>query len=155
MRTLPEVTLRAGRIDELEVIASFWLAMFEEVGKHRESEMLPDWRARFVAYFERRITAGEARFFVATEGGAIVATAGAAISDGYPGVIHGIHRGYIFGVRVAPPHRRAGLAKRLTEQAVAFLRDANVAPIRLHASRFGRGIYEGLGFTPTNEMELP
>ena len=154
MRTLPAIELRPARLDELDVVATFWLAMFEEVGKHRESEMAPDWRARFVAYFERRILAGEARFFVATDGDAIVGTAGGMIPDGYPSVIHGIPRGYVFGVRVAPSHRRAGLARRLTERTIEFLRQANVTPIRLHASRFGRGIYEQLGFVPTNEMEL-
>ncbi|HTU80749.1 MAG TPA: GNAT family N-acetyltransferase, partial [Candidatus Acidoferrales bacterium] len=105
-------------------------------------------------YLAARIAAGEARFFVAMDGAVVVGTSGALISDGYPFAVHRVARGYIFGVRVAPEYRRRGLARRLTEAGIAFLRGAGCTRIRLHASPFGRPIYERLGFTPTNEMEL-
>lgn len=146
--------IRPGTIEELDRYADFWIAMFEEVGNIAESDMVRDWRARFRQYFERRIEAGDARFFVALDGGAIVGTAGALIADGYPFAIHGIKRGYVFGVRVDPAHRNRRIATRLTQEAVAFLRGIGCARVRLHASRFGRPVYERLGFVPTNEMEL-
>jgi ribosomal protein S18 acetylase RimI-like enzyme len=146
--------IRPGTVDELDRYADFWLAMFQEVGLIAESDMVRDWRTRFQEYFERRIQRGEARFFVAIEGSEIVGTAGALISDGYPFAVHGIKRGYIFGVRVDPAHRKRGIATQLTQEAAAFLRDLGCERVRLHASRFGRPIYERLGFRPTNEMEL-
>lgn len=146
--------IRPGTIEELDRYADFWIAMFEEVGNYTESDFARDWRARFRQYFERRIQAGDARFFVALAGGEIVGTAGALIADGYPFVVHGIRRGYVFGVRVDPGHRKRGIAAQLTQEAVAFLRDIGCERVRLHASRFGRPIYERLGFAPTNEMEL-
>lgn len=148
------LTYRSGRAAELPVFAEFWLAMFEEIGILSERAMHPDWRARFVAYLERRIATDEARLFVALDGERIVGTAGALIADGYPFVVHAIKRGYVFGVRVAPEFRKRGIAERLTSDCVTFLRDAGCARVRLHASPFGRPIYERMGFTPTNEMEI-
>lgn len=146
--------IRTGTAAELTTIAGFWLAMFEEVGNIAEAQMLPDWRERFVAYFERRIGEGTAVLFVAVDGDSIVGTTGAILPDWYPAAVHGIRYGYIFGVRVEPSHRRQGVAERLVREATSFLQESGCARVRLHASRFGRGLYERLGFVPTNEMEL-
>lgn len=144
----------AGDAD-LPACAELWLAMFEEVGKHRESHFAPDWRERFVAYASRRIHAGELRYFIAEMDGEVVATAGALLRDGYPSDIHGVPYGYVFGVSVKPKARKRGIATELTRQAVAWLKAQNVARLVLHASPFGRPIYEKMGFIPTNEMQLP
>jgi ribosomal protein S18 acetylase RimI-like enzyme len=59
---------------------------------------------------------------VAVDGETIAGCSGALIADGYPFTVHGIKRGYIFGVRVAPAYRKRGIVARLTERAIAFLR---------------------------------
>ena len=151
---LATVEYRPGRIEELADFGDFWLAMFEEIGILHERDMAPDWRARFARYLELRIAGGEAQFFVAHDGERVVATAGALIADGYPFVVHAIKRGYIFGVRVAPEFRKRGIAERLTAQCVEFLHGAGCVRVRLHASPFGRPIYERMGFQPTNEMDI-
>lgn len=146
--------LREAQLGELPAIAEHWIAMFEEVGKHRESEFASGWRERFVRYFNERIGCGDARYFVAVDGERVVASAGAMMTDGYPAAIHGLRNGYIFGVRVDPGYRGRGIATRLTQLALAFLQERNPGAIRLHASPFGRPIYEKMGFIPTNEMQL-
>jgi ribosomal protein S18 acetylase RimI-like enzyme len=149
------IAIRAGTAADLAHVCEHWLAMFEEVGKYFERDFPPDWRSDFQSYFARRMAAGEAAFFVAVDGEAIVATSGALIRDGYPAAITLLREGYIFGVRVAPEYRSRGLAEHLTREAIAYLERANCRSIRLHASRFGRSIYERIGFVATNEMELP
>jgi len=148
------LTVRSARIDELDTIASFWMAMFEEVGNYREADFDADWRERFVTYFERRIAAEAVRFFVAVDGERIIGTAGAMLADGYPVAIHGLRFGYIFSVCVDPAYRGHGIATALTEATIAYLKEKNCRRIRLHASPFGLHIYERLGFVSTNEMEL-
>jgi ribosomal protein S18 acetylase RimI-like enzyme len=148
------IVVRDARIADLPEIAEHWLAMFEEVGKHQEAEFDPHWRQRFVDYFSERIRSGDAAYFVAIDNDRVIGTAGALLTDGYPAAIHGIRNGYIFGVHVDPPYRGQGLATRLTELTIAFLQTRKPWAIRLHASPFGRRIYEKLGFTPTNEMQL-
>ena len=148
------ITFRRATTEELSVAAGFWLAMYVEIGMFAEADFQAGWRERFVRYFETRSKTGEAAYFVAVDGDRVVATAGAMLRDGYPSVIHGLRFGYILGVYVLPEYRSHGLAKRLTQEAVGYLRAAGARSIRLHASNAGRPIYEKLGFTPTNEMQL-
>lgn len=148
------LVLRSAQIHELDAIAEHWLAMFEEVGKHQEADFACGWRERFVAHFTRAIGASDAAYFVAVDGERIVGTAGAFLTTGYPAEIHGIRSGYVFGVHVDREYRGRGLATELTQHAVAFLEERRPLSIRLHASPFGRPIYEKMGFTPTNEMQL-
>lgn len=61
-------------------------------------------------------------------------------------------RGYVLNMYVEPAHRRRGLARGLLEHALQVSREAGVDSVTLHASDAGRGLYEQLGFTPTNEM---
>lgn len=146
--------MREAQIAELPSVASHWIAMFEEVGKHRENDFVPGWRERFVRFFAAEIERGDAAYFVAVDGKRIVATAGGLLTDGYPAAIHGIRIGYIFGVHVDRAYRGRGLATALTERTIAFLKARSPWAIRLHASPFGRPIYEKLGFAATNEMQL-
>jgi ribosomal protein S18 acetylase RimI-like enzyme len=147
-------SLRSASPSELPIVADFWLAMFEEIGKYSEGDFEPGWRDRFVDYFAPRLAREDARYFVAVDGERIVGSAGARLTEGYPSAIHGLRSGYIFGVYVLPEYRRLGLATRLTQATVEFLREKNARTIRLHASLFGRPIYEKMGFTPTNEMQM-
>lgn len=148
------ITIRAAAIEELPECAGFWLEMFREIRMLTERDLPRDWRERYIDYFARRITAGEARYVIALDEQRLVATAGAMLEDGYPTAIHGLPFGYIFGVRVEPQYRNRGIGSRLMRETITFLRDLKCRRIRLHASVFGRRIYEGLGFTATNEMEL-
>ena len=148
------VTIRAAAIDELPVVASFWMAMFEEAGLYRDADFALGWRDRYQRYFSQRIATGEARLFVAVDGDRIIGTAGAVLADGYPTIVHGLRFGYIFGVRVEPEFRGRGVATQLTRETIQYLRAMNCDRIRLHASKMGRPIYERLGFVATNEMTL-
>ena len=56
--------------------------------------------------------------------------------------------------RAEPEFRRQGLARRLMVTAIAWCRDQGLRSVSLHASDFGRPLYEDLGFRQTNEMRL-
>lgn len=62
--------------------------------------------------------------------------------------------GYIWSVFVEPDHRRQGLAKRLTDHAVRYLRSIGCTTIVIHASDAGEAVYESLGFKLAKEMRL-
>lgn len=149
-----KVEFRTAQSCEMPEMASFWLAMFEEIGPNPERDFRRDWRDAFVRYFERRIQAGEAAYFVAADNGKLVGSAAGILSDGYPTEIHGVVHGYVLGVYVLPAYRGRGIATKLTELTIDFLRRLKVASIRLHASPFGKSIYERVGFIQTNEMKL-
>ena len=63
-------------------------------------------------------------------------------------------RAYLLNFYTAPEARGRGLATQLLQQAVDECKQANVRVITLHASKFGRPIYEKFGFTQNNEMIL-
>ncbi len=63
-------------------------------------------------------------------------------------------RAYLLNFYTAPAARGRGLATQLLHHAVDLCKERNVRVITLHASRFGRPIYEKFGFTQNNEMIL-
>lgn len=63
-------------------------------------------------------------------------------------------RAYLLNFYTAPAARGRGLATQLLHHAVDLCKEKNVQVITLHASKFGRPIYEKFGFTQNNEMIL-
>jgi GNAT superfamily N-acetyltransferase len=60
----------------------------------------------------------------------------------------------IAGVYVHPVYRRRGVARELTEAAIAWARGQNCVLVRLSASEPAEALYRNLGFTPGREMVL-
>jgi GNAT superfamily N-acetyltransferase len=63
-------------------------------------------------------------------------------------------RAYLLNFYTSPEARGRGLATQLLQQAVDLCKEKNVHVITLHASKFGKPIYEKFGFIPNNEMIL-
>ena len=62
--------------------------------------------------------------------------------------------GYIWNVFVESAYRRQGIGSQLTNSAVDYLRSLDCTHAILHASPYGKPVYEKLGFTAKNEMIL-
>jgi GNAT superfamily N-acetyltransferase len=60
----------------------------------------------------------------------------------------------IVNVYTEPAHRRRGLARRLMVAMLDWLREQGYGTVSLHASDYGRPLYESLGFAATNEMRM-
>ena len=63
-------------------------------------------------------------------------------------------RAYLLNFYVEPAARGQGLAYRLLKTAVEEARGRGVKVVSLHASKFGRPIYERNGFEQSTEMML-
>lgn len=110
---------------------------------------------RFVADGRRH---AELEFFIAEREGRALGAACCQLFQGlYPAILRQDVRrfGYVWGVHVRADERRAGLGQRLVEACLAALRAMGCTHAVLHAAPPGRGVYERLGFQPTNEMRLP
>ena len=95
--------------------------------------------------------------YVATIGDRIVGSVSCQIFAGlYPMPFQPDFRkyGYIWNVYVEPDYRRRGIATKLTKRAIAYLHSLNCTHAILHASVYGKPVYEKLGFVPKNEMIL-
>ena len=111
-----------------------------------------------VAYTELlryEIPAGSTRVWVVEDAGQIAASGALKFTDWLPRP-DGLRRGlvYVHSVYTEPDYRRQGLARRILTAMIDYCRDNGWPRLTLHASELGRGLYEELGFKPTNEMRL-
>lgn len=118
------------------------------------SGVVNDWETRLSAHFASQIRAGHMRWFVAESGGGIVGTA-AAILQQRAGDIWLDKVATLAGIYVLPAFRRNGIARELTQRAIAWCKAQECRLIKLQASKAGRPLYESLGFTAGTEMQLP
>lgn len=85
----------------------------------------------------------------------IVAIAGAFIKDEIPYCFYKTpFYGFIGDVYVKQGHRRKGFAKKLTQEAINWLKKKDVKMIKLLATSEAEGIYKYFGFKNTTEMTL-
>lgn len=95
--------------------------------------------------------------FVAEVNSVIVGSASCQLFSGlYPNVFTAEYRkfGYIWGVYVEPAYRKQGIAKKLTQSAIAYLKAIGCTRVVLNASPSGKPVYSNLGFVESNAMQL-
>jgi len=80
-----------------------------------------------------------------------VGTAAAFLSTGTSGVLLDV-TATLAGIYVVPGHRRRGIAREVTLQAIEWCKQRGCVYIRLQASDAGRPLYESLGFRTFREM---
>jgi GNAT superfamily N-acetyltransferase len=109
------------------------------------------------AFLQRRIGSGGHFTSVDEEEGRLVGIASLEVFERlpYPGNLSG-REGYVLNVYVEPASRRRGLAGALVRDLVGVARKEDVGRLWLHASAYGRGVYEAAGFEARTleEMEL-
>ncbi|GGJ79728.1 GNAT family N-acetyltransferase [Deinococcus aquiradiocola] len=149
--TLPAgYTVRAAVVADAALIAGQREAMFADMGTEYSEAA-----ANFTPWVERHLTAGTYLGWLVESEGVVVAGAGLMILDWPPHFVDPQPlRSYLLNVYTQPAHRGRGLARSLTQLAMAETQRRGIRIMSLHASEFGRPVYERLGFTPTNEMRV-
>lgn len=151
---MDEIIIRQGTLDDLDVVVHQRLGMFRDMGIPAAQLAIVEPAAR--AYFQNAIPTGYYRPFLAqTSDGRLVAGGGIVILD-WPGSASdtGGTKAMILNMYTEPDYRRRGLARRVMQAMLDWCRDAGYKTVSLHASPYGRPLYESLGFQPTNEMRL-
>ena len=147
--------IRHASVSDAPVIARHRVGMFQDMG-----ELAPDEVAVVESTSRRRLVgelvSGEYVGWLAETGGEIVAGVGVLLHQYYPTRANprGRPTAYILNVYTEPGHRRRGLANQLIAEILAWCRTHDIPRASLHASRFGRSVYERLGFAQTNEMRV-
>ncbi|MBT5242078.1 MAG: GNAT family N-acetyltransferase [Rhodospirillaceae bacterium] len=148
------ISIRPARPEDDDTLAEAFYKMWLDNGM-TDADFIPDWKAATLSFMTETSHNNQGRAFVADNGGRIVGAAQCLISRKlYPQALKPDVRldGYIWGVYVAPDHRRQGLAKQLTEACVGYLDNIGCTRVVLHASESGKPVYTALGFGSTNEM---
>jgi len=151
------MNIRLGTLDEfdLEAIVYHRRAMFRDMGYADESA-LDSMTARFRPWLRRKMEAGEyLAWFALAPDSSIASGLGLRLMDWPPHMVgSGEWRGNILNVYTEPVYRRQGMARALMQVALKWCAASRLETVILHASEEGRGLYESLGFEPTNEMRL-
>jgi len=143
----------AATIQDIPRIVDLKLAMFLESG--HAGELRQDASEVIRSDYEQLYQESCARHFVARASGQVVACVGAFVKRDLPYRYYSPSiYGFVGDVYVAPGYRRQGLASRLTHDALAWLRSTGITTVRLLATESARGMYERMGFAPSDEMVL-
>ena len=147
-------SLRAIAGSDLDAIVRHRHRMFVDAGRPDDAGLRAKSDA-FREWLQPRLADGRYYGWMIEHESEVVAGLGMMTVDWPP---HPLHlepaRGYILNVYTEPSHRRQGLAKRLTERALAEAAERQLHVLFLHATEHGRLVYDQAGFRSTNEMQL-
>jgi ribosomal protein S18 acetylase RimI-like enzyme len=148
--------IRAGSPMDDPVIADCFGKMWRDSPVPPEA-LVDDWFERTMVFIEAARADGTFLSYLAqSDGEAVGSLAVQQFSGLYPDVLRTSYRrhAYVWGVFVSTERRREGIASALVERSLADLRRAGYSRVLLHASVMGSPVYEALGFTSTNEMQI-
>ena len=144
--------LRPASLADLDVILHHRREMFREMGGDYQRKLdLFDQASQ--QYFRSALQDGSYVGLLGEIDGKIIAGGGIVIAA-WPGSPLNLspRRAWILNIYVDPEHRRRGLARAITEALIDWCKQNGFQSVSLHASEYGRALYEKLGFRPTNEM---
>ncbi len=105
-------------------------------------------------YFAQAIPAGAFHGWLAvTPAGEVVGSGGVVIDQHPPGPANPSGQiGYVMNLVTDPRYRRRGIARRVLQDILRWLKERSIQRVTLHATEMGRPLYKELGFVPSNEM---
>jgi GNAT superfamily N-acetyltransferase len=152
--SIPEFTLRAANLADIEIILRHRREMFRDMGGHY-AELVDRFEPASRSYFQIALNAGRYYGVFAELRGEVVAGGGIVIVD-WPGSPLNFEpkRAWILNLYVEPGQRRRGFARFIMQTLIHWCRSNGFRSVALHASEDGHQVYEKLGFRGTNEMRL-
>ena len=150
-----EIRIREAGPADLETVVHHRRAMFEDMG-YKDAAVLDAMDRSGRHFFAQALDEGSYRgWFAENQAGQVVAGGGILV---LPWPSHPrdtqTRRPMIINVYTEPAYRRCGLARRLMAAMIDWARQQGYGTLSLHASEYGRPLYEELGFQASNEMRL-
>lgn len=145
---------RPATVEDAETLADQRVRMYVDADLAAETDLAP-MRSNFAVWVRSKIQDNSYAGWLVEQNGQSIAGAGVWIMDWPPHFLDAQpRRAYLLNFYVAPHMRHGGLASRLLALAVAEAQARGIKVITLHASKFGRPIYERNGFVTSPEMML-
>jgi GNAT superfamily N-acetyltransferase len=150
-----DIRIREATPHDLDHILHHRRQMFYDMGYH-DAAQLDSMVATARSYFAQGLADGSYRAWLAEDGNRRVVAGGGIVTMPWPSHPRDpqTRRAMILNVFTEPDCRRLGLARKLMVTMLDWLRKENFGTVSLHASEYGRELYESLGFEPTNEMRM-
>jgi GNAT superfamily N-acetyltransferase len=145
---------RRSTVADAEVLAGQRLRMFSDAGLADETAMA-GMVERFIPWVRAKLEDRSYVGWLIEEDGRAIAGAGLWVMEFPPHFLDTEpRRAYLLNFYVAPEMRGRGFARQLLALAVDEARARGIKVVTLHASKFGKPIYERNGFVMSNEMIL-
>jgi ribosomal protein S18 acetylase RimI-like enzyme len=151
--TAKTLTIREA-IDRDEITIAEHLCQIAIESGVPPSSIRPDWLEKTTRFIDYARCELRYRGFVAERDDKIIGSASCQILELYPMVCERYQKGYIWGVYVEPSYRRQGIATKLMQEAMTYLKEIGCVKAVLHASDRGKLLYSGLGYGESNEMAI-
>lgn len=120
-----------------------------------EDSIYDDWLDITLKFIQHARQELKFQAFIAQVGTEIIGSVSCHLFAGlYPDVRRDRNYGYIWNVYVKSDYRHQGIGTKLTNTAIDYLKSINCNKAVLHASPFGKPVYENIGFISSNEMAL-
>ena len=155
---MSEIRIRLATPNDSEVIGYHRARMFQDMGQI-PAHLYDAFRQRSQERVREMLGSGEYVGWLATVGTPekIIAGAGVQLRKvlPHPATNEAFAEGsqaIIINVYTEPEWRRQGLGEKLMKEIIGWSREQKIDRLVLHSSKFGRGLYERLGFVQTNEM---
>ncbi|MBW4642309.1 MAG: GNAT family N-acetyltransferase [Goleter apudmare HA4340-LM2] len=148
--------IREATTEEDSLIAKQFYQMWLDIGVE-EGNIHLEWQYVTLQFIKEARQGLSYQAFVAEVDYQVVGSASCQLFAGlYPDVFKDEYRkfGYIWGVYVEQSYRRQGVAKQLTNKAIAYLKAISCTRVVLNASPSGKPVYSSLGFSEGNAMQL-
>jgi GNAT superfamily N-acetyltransferase len=147
-------TLRRATVADAELITRQRHQMFADNDLATEAAYAA-MDANFLPWITERLADGRYVGLFVEEDGEVLSAAGIFYMDFPPHFLDPAPvRAYLLNFYTAPEARGRGYAKQLLKACVDECHSRNVRVITLHASKFGKPIYEKFGFLHHNEYAL-
>jgi GNAT superfamily N-acetyltransferase len=147
-------TLRRATVADAALITAHRHSMFTD-NQFATEERLAEMDTNFLPWVRERLADDRYVGLLMEEDGVALASAGIHFNDFPPHFLHTEQgRAYLLNFYTTAAARGRGFAKQLLAASVEECRSRGIKAVVLHASPFGRPIYEKFGFTPTSEMML-
>jgi GNAT superfamily N-acetyltransferase len=149
-----EFQIRRATSADLALIMRHRTEIFREMGFLKDELAAMGIHAE--PYFAGGLVNGDYHGWLFEDGSGRVVAGGGVSLITYPPSPRDLtpRRPWIFNVYTEPAYRHRGLARRLMEAMIDWCRAQGYQSINLHATQFGRRLYQSLGFEQTNEMRL-
>lgn len=145
---------RATEFDIPELVRQRRL-MFEAMG-FKDPQKLHMTEQSSKKFFTKNMSCNKFHGWVAvTKAGKIVSNAGIIIDQHPPGPINSTGKiAYIFNLFTLPEFRHQGIARRIMQTILEWIKEVGIVIVTLHATEEGENLYKKLGFTLSKEMHL-
>jgi GNAT superfamily N-acetyltransferase len=146
--------MKMAMAEDAELIAVQRCRMFAEMGWPND-ERMQAMAENFVPWVRAKLNDGSYLGWLVSSDGRVVGGGGMLLMD-FPPHWRDARpmRAYLLNFYVEPEFRGRGLAQGLLKAAVEEAKRREIKVVSLHASKFGKPLYERSGFEVSNEMVL-